>query len=69
MAARARWRILALPLALLLAVGSSPGLVRQASSSAAAKPPVPKAISVSYTKKFLLFQRPIGRFVLVAERF
>nr|XP_025877048.1 uncharacterized protein LOC4325501 isoform X2 [Oryza sativa Japonica Group] len=45
MAARARWRILALPLALLLAVGSSPGLVRQASSSAAAKPPVPKAIS------------------------
>ncbi|XP_006644768.1 uncharacterized protein LOC102711202 [Oryza brachyantha] len=44
MAARARWRILALRLALLLAVGSSPGLVWRV-SAAAAKPPVPKAIS------------------------
>lgn len=41
-AARARWRFLALPLALLLAIGSSRGLVRP---EAAPKPPVPKAIS------------------------
>ena len=40
-AARARWRFLALPLALFLAIGSSRGL------DAAPKPPVPKAISVS----------------------
>ncbi|XP_044955969.1 uncharacterized protein LOC123407006 [Hordeum vulgare subsp. vulgare] len=40
-AARARWRLLALPLALLLATGSPRGL------DAAPKPPVPKAISVS----------------------
>ncbi|KAE8817918.1 hypothetical protein D1007_04270 [Hordeum vulgare] len=39
-AARARWRLLALPLALLLATGSPRGL------DAAPKPPVPKAISV-----------------------
>nr|BAJ98243.1 predicted protein [Hordeum vulgare subsp. vulgare] len=38
-AARARWRLLALPLALLLATGSPRGL------DAAPKPPVPKAIS------------------------
>lgn len=38
-ATRARWRFLALPLALLLAIGSSRGL------DAAPKPPVPKAIS------------------------
>uniref|UniRef100_A0ACD5W102 Uncharacterized protein n=1 Tax=Avena sativa TaxID=4498 RepID=A0ACD5W102_AVESA len=38
-AARARWRFLALPLALLLAIGSSRGL------DPAPKPPVPKAIS------------------------
>ncbi|KAI4971844.1 hypothetical protein ZWY2020_002758 [Hordeum vulgare] len=39
-AARARWRLLALPLALLLATGSPRGL------DAAPKPHVPKAISV-----------------------
>ncbi|KAE8780514.1 hypothetical protein D1007_46304 [Hordeum vulgare] len=39
-AARARWRLLALPLALLLTTGSPRGL------DAAPKPPVPKAISV-----------------------
>uniref|UniRef100_A0ACD5VTG6 Uncharacterized protein n=1 Tax=Avena sativa TaxID=4498 RepID=A0ACD5VTG6_AVESA len=38
-AARARWRFLALPLALFLAIGSSRGL------DPAPKPPVPKAIS------------------------
>ncbi|CAM0882890.1 unnamed protein product [Alopecurus aequalis] len=41
-AVRARWRFLALPLALFLAIGSSRGLARP---DAAPSPPVPKAIS------------------------
>lgn len=44
MPARARWRLLALPLALLLVAGSAHGLVKP-EAAAAPKPPVPKAIS------------------------
>uniref|UniRef100_A0A0A9CSG5 Tunicamycin induced 1 n=1 Tax=Arundo donax TaxID=35708 RepID=A0A0A9CSG5_ARUDO len=45
MASRARWRLLALPLAVFLAVvGSARGLVKP-EGAAAPKPPVPKAIS------------------------
>jgi len=46
MAARARWRLLALPLALFLVAGSARGLAKP-EDTAAPKPPVPKAISVS----------------------
>jgi len=44
MAARARWRLLALPLALFLVAGSARGLAKP-EDTAAPKPPVPKAIS------------------------
>ena len=48
MPAPARWRLLALPVALFLVAGSAHGLVKPEAAAAPKPTVVPKAISVSY---------------------